>query len=131
VLVLTVRVPRRWEETSNASIRDGVPRHPAMRLVDWYGASAQPGLLGDDGVHPSREGMEVYANIVLAQLDGLTPPPPPPETTTTAPPPPPPPPPETTTTAAPPPPPPPPETTTTTAPPPPSSDTTLLPAPPP
>lgn len=112
VLVLTVRVPKRWEGTTNSTIGEGVPRFGFMRAVDWYGTSGQPGMLGPDGVHPTRQGMDAYARIILEQLGDLPPPPPPPpppETTTTAPPPPPPPP-ETTTT-----PPPPPPTTTTAA----------------
>jgi hypothetical protein len=108
VLVLNVRVPRRWEETTNASIRDGVPRHPTMRLVDWYAASGQPGMLGDDGVHPSRVGMDAYARIVLEQLGGLTPTGAPPPTTI----------PQTTTSTS---------TTTTTAPPPTEPPTTAPP----
>lgn len=92
VLVVTVRVPRRWEAESNASIREGVPRHPNMRIVDWAAASGEPGLLVDDGVHPTRRGAETFTALVLAELQGLEPPPPPPATTTAAPPLPPPPP---------------------------------------
>jgi pimeloyl-ACP methyl ester carboxylesterase len=97
VVVLNIRVPRDWEEASNAAINGGVPQHPAMRLGDWYTASHEPGALGDDGVHPTKHGARLYAALIL---DGTKDAPPP--TTTTAP---------TTTTTA-----PTPTTTTTTAP---------------
>lgn len=105
VVVLNVRVPKSWEEQSNAAIDGGVPQHPAMRLGDWYSASGQPGVLEHDGVHPTPAGAKVYSYVVL---DGLRDTPPPSTTTTTTAPPP-----SSTTTTAPPPPP----TTTTTAPP--------------
>jgi peptidoglycan/LPS O-acetylase OafA/YrhL len=108
VVVLNVRVPKSWEEQSNAAINGGVPQHPAMRLGDWYSASGQPGVLEHDGVHPTPSGARVYAYIVL---DGLRDTPPPSTTTTTS-------------TA-----PPPPRTTTTTEPPPPSTTTTTAPSP--
>jgi hypothetical protein len=88
VVVVNVRVPRRWEATSNASIADGVARHPEMRLVDWHAASGAPGMLASDGVHPTHQGAQVFTDLVLAQLTGLTPPTPPapPSPTTAAPP---------------------------------------------
>ena len=73
VVILNVRVPRRWEETTNATLRDNVARFPEMRLADWYTASGQPGMLIEDGVHPSPAGMVTYARIVLDQLTGLAP----------------------------------------------------------
>ena len=107
VVVLNVRVPKRWEGQSNSTIGNGVPKHPAMRLGNWHDASAAKGVVGDDGVHPSPAGAKVYANLVLEQLQAS--PPPPPATTTTAPP--------TTTTTTPSTTAPPPSTTTSTEPP--------------
>jgi len=112
VVVVNVRVPRRWEGESNGTINGSVPRYEAMRLADWYAASGAPGTLGSDGVHPTHQGAEVYARTIIEQLTGLTP-----TTTTTAPPPPPP------TTV--------PPTTTTTQPTTTSSTTTTTTAPPP
>jgi peptidoglycan/LPS O-acetylase OafA/YrhL len=94
-VLLNVRVPKRWEGQSNAAINGGVTRFDFMRLADWYTESAQPGALGDDGVHPSRTGARIYSWIVLRQLEGAPPPPTTTTTSTTAPPPPP----STTTTA--------------------------------
>jgi peptidoglycan/LPS O-acetylase OafA/YrhL/lysophospholipase L1-like esterase len=107
VVLVNVRVPKPWEGESNAMIGAGATRTPAMRLADWYAVSANPDMLGDDGVHPTRSGARAYATAMLEQCADAPPPPPTTTTTTatTAPP--------STTTV-----PPPPESTTTTAPPP-------------
>ena len=105
VVLVNVRVPKEWEGESNATIHAGASRTPATRLADWYGVSAEPGMVGDDGVHPSRSGARAYAAAILQQCADA----PPPTTTTT-------------TTA------PPATTTTTTAPPPTSTSTTPPPA---
>lgn len=120
VVLVTVRVPRPWEGESNANVHAGVARSPAMRLADWYQVSAQPGMLGDDGVHPSPSGARAFATAILEQSADA---PPPPSTTTTTTAPPPPPPESTTTTTAPPP--------TTTSPAPTTTTTTVavVPAP--
>ena len=99
VVVLNVRVPKPWEERSNAAINGGSGRFPFMRLANWYWTSGQPDMLASDGVHPSHAGARAYTYIVMEQLDGAPPSqgPPPTVTTTTT----------TTTTTAPPPPPPP------------------------
>jgi hypothetical protein len=107
VVVVNVRVPKRWEGQSNTSIGNGAASH-GWRLADWYHASDHPGVLGRDGVHPTPSGARVYAHMIAEQVSGANPKPadPPP---TTAPPPPT----TTTTTTA-----PPPESTTTTTEPP-------------
>ena len=68
VVVLTVRVPKPWEAESNASIVNGAPRYPAMRVADWHVESGQPGALAEDGVHPSIPGARIYSYIVMRQL---------------------------------------------------------------
>jgi hypothetical protein len=70
VVVVNVRVPRRWESDSNSSIDDGVTRYQNMVLADWYGASGAPDLLESDGVHPNANGQSVYARMV-AHAAGL------------------------------------------------------------
>ena len=81
IVVMNVRVPRSWEQESNESITAGVARHPNMRMADWYAASAGPGVIGPDGVHPTAQGAKTYAEIALAHAATA----PPPTTTTAAP----------------------------------------------
>ena len=69
VVVLDVRVPRRWESLSYDTIHAGVAAHPAqMRVVRWRDATADPALLRDDGVHPTAPGMDLYARLVTEAL---------------------------------------------------------------
>jgi lysophospholipase L1-like esterase len=65
VVVVNVRVPRRWEAQSNTSIGEGVPHHAAMQLADWYRASEPRGVLANDGVHPTPSGAKVYARLIV------------------------------------------------------------------
>jgi peptidoglycan/LPS O-acetylase OafA/YrhL len=88
VVVVNVRVPKRWEAQSNATISDGIDRHPSVRLADWHAASAEPGVVGKDGVHPTPSGAKTYARVVLDRLQPHQEPPPPTTTTTTTAPPP-------------------------------------------
>lgn len=69
VVVVDVRVPRRWESLSYDSIHAGVVAHAEqMRVVRWRDASGAPGLLRDDGVHPTAPGMNVYSQLVVDAL---------------------------------------------------------------
>ena len=68
VLVLvTVRVPRRWEAQVNDEIRRIVSERPAIRLADWHAITgAESGLLVDDGVHLTDAGQQRYAQMLTA-----------------------------------------------------------------
>ena len=71
LVLLTVRVPRRWEGPVNEEVLRVVQAHPNVVLADWYAASAsEPGLLVDDGVHLTRRGQEVYRDLVVAAAGG-------------------------------------------------------------
>jgi peptidoglycan/LPS O-acetylase OafA/YrhL len=63
VVLINVRVPDSWEAVSNQTI-DSAAALPGFKVVDWYAASAQPGLLWPDGVHPDPRGQQVYAALV-------------------------------------------------------------------
>ncbi len=61
---LTVRVPRKWEEPVNETLRWASLRWPHIRLIDWHTASA--GLrehFTNDGVHLQPQGARIYADI--------------------------------------------------------------------
>jgi hypothetical protein len=63
VVLINVRVPDSWEAVSNQTI-DSAAALPGYKVVDWYAASAQPGLLWPDGIHPDPTGQQVYAAMV-------------------------------------------------------------------
>jgi hypothetical protein len=67
LVLVNVRVPLPWQTESNASLA-AVQHLPGVVVVDWYRASAAPGVLGPDGVHPGLKGQVLYANLVAAAL---------------------------------------------------------------
>jgi peptidoglycan/LPS O-acetylase OafA/YrhL len=71
VIVVNVRVPRRWESEVNAVIADGVTRWPNAELLDWHGFSNdRPALFAADGVHLTEAGMAAYASLVENAVNG-------------------------------------------------------------
>jgi peptidoglycan/LPS O-acetylase OafA/YrhL len=67
LVFINVRVDRPWQSETNASLED-VAGQPGVRVVNWYAASAAPGLLWPDGVHPDPAGATVYAELVASAL---------------------------------------------------------------
>ena len=70
VIFINVRVPKEWERANNTTLATGVKRYPSVVVLDWYGTSAgHPEYLKDDGVHPYQVGREVYAKLILNEIN--------------------------------------------------------------
>jgi lysophospholipase L1-like esterase len=63
VVLVTVRVPLKWERSVNDALRDAARHHRNVVLADWHAASRRPGQLVD-GVHTTPKGAKVYARTV-------------------------------------------------------------------
>ncbi len=64
-----MRLPRPWQDETNATLRDGVARYPGAVLADWYTLSAnQPSWFAPDGVHLEAAGARAMAGLVAAHL---------------------------------------------------------------
>jgi peptidoglycan/LPS O-acetylase OafA/YrhL len=95
VLLVTVRMPRSWEGSTNDALRAAAARYPRVAIVDWHGLSdGHPDWFESDGIHLRQRGAQAYANQLGGALPAPEPPPPPPTTTTSTEPP-------TTTTTSP------------------------------
>jgi hypothetical protein len=71
VLLVNVRVPRRWMEPNNALIARVAPDFPNVRVVDWAQASAKHrDWFVDDRVHLTAEGAKQYTQL-LAEAAGV------------------------------------------------------------
>jgi len=71
LVVVSVRVPRRWEGQVNGEVLRVVSSRPNAVLADWNTVSAsEPGLLIADGVHPTRRGVEVYRDLLVRTAGG-------------------------------------------------------------
>jgi hypothetical protein len=68
VVLVTVRVPRTWGDSVNASLARLAARWPEARLADWHAASADRDLLYDDATHPRPRGQKVYTRLVREAL---------------------------------------------------------------
>lgn len=68
LVLVTVRVPRRWEGPVNDEVRRVAAEAPNAALADWHHiANNEPGLLIDDGVHLTAAGQHRYTRM-LAEL---------------------------------------------------------------
>ncbi len=91
VIVVNVKLPRRYEGEVNGLIAANIGKYPNAVLADWYGySSPHPEWFYNDGMHLKPEGQAAYTHLVASTLlanrpEGIVVP----TTTTTAPPPPP------------------------------------------
>ncbi len=70
VVVVNLKVPRRWETLNNQMLATSVRAYPNAVLVDWHGLSGDhPQWFWKDGIHLRQEGARVYANLI-AQAAG-------------------------------------------------------------
>lgn len=70
VIFLTNKVPRKWQDSNNTALSEGVRQHANTRLIDWSSASGQhPEWFWKDGIHLNPDGAKVYAGLVAATLE--------------------------------------------------------------
>ena len=68
LVLVRIRVPRRWEAQVNGEIDRLAGEHDNIVIADWNKiANSEPGLLTDDGVHLSQAGKDRYTRM-LAEL---------------------------------------------------------------
>jgi hypothetical protein len=67
LVFVNVRVPLPWQSETNASL-SAVAGEPGIAVVNWYSASAAPGVLWPDAIHPDPKGQVLYANLIAAAL---------------------------------------------------------------
>ena len=71
VIVLTAKVPRRWEDSVNRTTKEGARRSPIVEVVDWHTIGGQhPKWFNDDQVHLNGTGMRAYAELLDETING-------------------------------------------------------------
>lgn len=66
LVLVSVRVPRRWEDQVNGEIHRQVVGSPAVLLADWRQLTHhEDGLLTSDGVHLTRKGRLRYRDLLV------------------------------------------------------------------
>ncbi len=69
IVLVNTRVPRKWETTVNRAFRTIQKNNPEIILVDWYTASSgHDEYFVSDGVHLTKEGAQVYANLIYREI---------------------------------------------------------------
>lgn len=72
VIFLTTKVPRKWQDTNNATLIQGAESHPNALIVDWNGQSAShPEWFWKDGIHLRPEGAKFYTDLIAATLEQI------------------------------------------------------------
>jgi peptidoglycan/LPS O-acetylase OafA/YrhL len=70
VVIVNVKVPRKWMSASNKMIDELVPLYPNVRLADWATtAKGRRGYFAPDGVHLTRTGARAFAALINETLD--------------------------------------------------------------
>jgi len=71
VIFLNLQVPRDWQDSNNAVLEQGVPRHPNATLIDWHGLTMDhPELFANDRIHLNGQGAELYTRLIIEAVLG-------------------------------------------------------------
>jgi len=69
LVLVTVFVPRPWQDADNDQLRAFARHHPRTFVSDWYAAvRSDPHALGPDGIHPGPTGARLYADTLASTL---------------------------------------------------------------
>lgn len=71
VFLVTIKVPRKWEQVNNEMLRECAARFRSdrVKLLDWNAlASQRPELLYADGVHLRPDGARAFARLITKAI---------------------------------------------------------------
>jgi peptidoglycan/LPS O-acetylase OafA/YrhL len=67
VIVLNLKVPRRWEAANNNVLAVHTPTFPNATLIDWHGEGLAHGdWFYQDGIHLNAAGRAAYASLIAS-----------------------------------------------------------------
>lgn len=70
VLLVNVRVPRDWQDSTNNNLATVARSYRNTRLVDWYSATeGHPELFAPDGYHLTNDGAAFYATLIADAMN--------------------------------------------------------------
>lgn len=70
VVIVNLKVPRRWEAPDNAVLADGARRHRNTVLLDWHAVgSSRPDIFWTDGYHLRPHGAQLYAELIAQHTE--------------------------------------------------------------
>lgn len=72
VFLVTIKVPRAWEEPNNDTLNACANAHDKVHVVRWWSKSHDhPEWFADDGYHLNAEGRAVYVRFVDRHVDDV------------------------------------------------------------
>jgi len=67
VVVLNLKVPRRWEAANNNVLAVHTPQFPNATLIDWHGEGLAHGdWFYQDGIHLNATGRNAYVQLIAS-----------------------------------------------------------------
>ncbi|MDF2651724.1 MAG: acyltransferase, partial [Paenibacillus sp.] len=65
VVLVNTRVPRKWQDSVNTTLKKVAADFPNVVILDWYSLSeGKESYFSKDGVHLKSEGAEFYASLL-------------------------------------------------------------------
>jgi len=72
VFLVTIKVPRAWEEPNNDTLNACADAHDKVHVIRWWSKSHDhPEWFADDGYHLNAEGRTVFVRFVDRQVDDV------------------------------------------------------------
>jgi peptidoglycan/LPS O-acetylase OafA/YrhL len=69
IYFITTRVPKPWQEEVNDTIKEVAGSFKHVKVIDWFSISKpHPEYIGNDGVHLTQTGVNVYANMLIRHI---------------------------------------------------------------
>ncbi len=69
IVLVNTRVPKKWQDTVNSTLKEVSADYQNVTLVDWYSLSqGKDSYFSEDGVHLKQEGAKFYAELVAKAI---------------------------------------------------------------
>ncbi|MBD3921341.1 acetyltransferase [Paenibacillus sp. PR3] len=69
IILVNTRVPRKWQDTVNSTLKKVTADYSNAVLVDWYSSSqGKDHYFRKDGVHLNQEGAKFYAELIAEAI---------------------------------------------------------------
>jgi hypothetical protein len=72
LFLVSIRVPRGWEESNNRTLNDCAARYPKVHMIRWYAYTKDhPEWFSTDGYHLNVDGQAAYASFLDSSVDEI------------------------------------------------------------
>ena len=69
IYFVNIKVPRAWEKTVNAALKQAQEKYPNVNIIDWYAvANSTKDLFEPDRVHLNQNGIVEMTTLIKKNL---------------------------------------------------------------